>query len=260
MKPGGLPWSEAVRAGDSAERRSFLESHLDLVRYLALRIASRLPSSVEIEDLTHDGVVGLLEAASSFDPARGVQFRTYAEARIRGAILDGLRARDWRPRSVHRGRRALEQALAALPARRAAEASEEEIAAALGLSLESYRSLLQDVSCGPLLSIEELPPGSEPRSDTPEGRPDNTLERRDLLRALAEETGRLPERERRVLELYYHAGLNMKEIGAVLGVTESRVCQLHAQAAARLRVALEARLHALCASTEPTSRASRRLP
>ncbi len=261
MRQEGLPWTEAARAGDSEERRAFLESHLDLVRYLVLRIASRLPATVEIEDLTHDGVLGLLEAARNFDPARGARFRTYAEARIRGAILDGLRARDWKPRSVHRGRRALDEALGRLRATRGADAPEEEIAAALGIGIEDYRALLRDVSCGPLLSLEDLPGGGEPPAEGEEGRPDRAAERRELLRVLAEELERLPERERRVVELYYHGGLNMKEVGAVLGVTESRVCQLHAQAAARLRAGLRARLHvAAPATASPGAHDRRRSP
>lgn len=237
------PWSDAVRTGESAGRRVFLESHMDVVRYMALRIAGRLPASVEIDDLVHDGIVGLLDAAAKFDPSRGVRFRTYAEARVRGAILDGLRHRDWRPRSVRRGQRELDEAVGRLTTVNGRAASEEEIADAMGLDLETYRSLLQDVSAGPLLSLEDMPPGFDPGSSGEGPLPGHALERRDLLSALAEELERLPERERRVMELYYHEELNMKEVGAVLGVTESRVCQLHAQAASRLRVALEARLH-----------------
>lgn len=239
-----MPWSEAARDGDSPERRLFLESHVDLVRYAALRIASRLPASVELEDLVNDGVVGLLDAAAKYDPSRGVRFRTYAEARVRGAILDALRQRDWRPRSVRRGRREMDEAVGRLAGASGRPAGEEEIASAMGLDLETYRSLLQDVSAGPILSLEDLPDGFDSPAASESELPSRELERRDLLRALAEEIVRLPERERRVMELYYHDELNMKEVGAVLGITESRVCQLHAQAASRLRVALEARLSA----------------
>jgi RNA polymerase sigma factor for flagellar operon FliA len=244
-----MPWFEAAREGDSAERRLFLESHVDLVRYTALRIASRLPASVEIEDLVHDGVVGLLDAAAKYDPSRGVRFRTYAESRVRGAILDGLRHRDWRPRSVRRGQREMDEAVGRLASAKGRAAGEEEIASAMGLDLETYRGLLQDVSAGPILSLEELPAGFDGVAAAESETQGDALERRDLLKALAEELGRLPERERRVMELYYHEELNMKEVGAVLGITESRVCQLHAQAASRLRVALKARL-----STAPSAR------
>jgi RNA polymerase sigma factor for flagellar operon FliA len=243
-----VPWSEEVRAVDSAAREKFLESHIDLVRYLALRISTRLPSSVEVDDLVHDGILGLLDAAEKYDPVRGVRFRTYAEARIRGAILDGLRQKDWRPRSVRLAQRELDAAVGELASVHHRAASDEEIAGAMGLDLEGYRSVLKDASAGPLLSLDDLPPGAFPVVRD-EQRPDKPLERGDLIRALAEELERLPERERRVMELYYHEGLNMKEVGAVLGITESRVCQLHAQAAARLRVALSARLHAAPAAS-----------
>jgi RNA polymerase sigma factor for flagellar operon FliA len=238
-----LAWSEQVRRRDGPERRRFVGAHLDLVRYLALRIASRLPSSVEVEDLIHDGIVGLLDAVEKFDPARNVRFRTYAEARVRGAILDGLRRKDWAPRSVRRGQRELDAAIDEVASKQGRAATEDEIASALNLDVETYRSMLQIVSGGSLVPLEELPERAEP-SVGEAHLPHHHLERRELIDALSEEIVRLPDRERRVVEFYYHEGLNMKEIGAALGVTESRVCQIHSQAAARLRVALGARLHA----------------
>lgn len=239
-----VPWSEAVRNAEAPERQRFLESYLNVVRAVAQHIASRLPSTVDTEDLIHDGILGLLDAAEKFDPSRGTRFTTYAETRIRGAILDGLRQKDWRPRSVRRGRRELDETVTHLSTAFGRPATEEEIAASMGLSLEAYRDLLLDASAGPLISLEDLPPGSDP-SVTAEGLlPHGALERRQMLEVLAEQIAELPERERRVMELYYHEGLNMKEVGAVLGVTESRVCQLHSQAATRLRGALVALLHA----------------
>jgi RNA polymerase sigma factor for flagellar operon FliA len=239
-----MAWSEAVREASGPERAQFLESHLDLVRHVALRISARLPASVELDDLVHDGVVGLLDAAERFDPFRSVRFRTYAESRIRGAILDGLRAKDWRPRSVRHLKRSLDAAIGELAATHGRAASEEEIARAMGVGLEEYRALLADLSAGALLSIDDLPPATDPVSTDGTERPDRVLEHADLVESLGEEIARLPERERNVLALYYHEGLNMKEVGAVLGITESRVCQLHSQAASRLRAALATRLHA----------------
>jgi RNA polymerase sigma factor for flagellar operon FliA len=237
-----LPWSDAVRGADSSERTRFLESHIDLVRYFALRVAARLPAAVELDDLVHDGIVGLLDATDKFDPDRGVRFRTYAEARVRGAILDGLRLRDWRSRSVRRGQRELEETIGRLATLHGRAASEEEICEAMGLDPPQYRRLLREVSSGSLLSLDDLPPKAHP-VDRSEGlHPHASIEKRELLEAVAEEVLRLPERERRVMELYYTEALTMKEIGAVLGVTESRVCQLHAQAAARIRSAVGARL------------------
>lgn len=251
-----MDWTEEARAVDSPRRAEFLESHVDLVRYLALRMSARLPASVELDDLVHDGILGLLDAVEKYDPARGVRFRTYAEARVRGAILDGLRQKDWRPRSVRLLRRNLDAAVGEISTVRQRAATEEEIAGAMGLDLDAYRTALRDASVGPLLSLDELPPGVGPAVE-PGERPDERLGRRDTIRALAEEIERLPERERRVMELYYSEGLNMKEVGAVLGITESRVCQLHSQAAARLRASLGVRLHAGPASEKAPVRAGR---
>jgi RNA polymerase sigma factor for flagellar operon FliA len=237
-------------------RERFLESHVDLVRYLALRIAHRVPAGVEVEDMIHDGVVGLLDAFEKYDPARGVLFRTYAESRVRGAILDGLRRKDWRPRSVRTMQRELDAVIGQLSSQTGRMADEDEIAAAMGVNLETYRSLLHDLSIGPLLSLEDLGEGSERVVAAAPRRPDRFVERKQLIEALAEEIRCLPERECRVLVLYYQEALNMKEIGAVLGVTESRVCQIHAQAAARLRVALRKRLHARPSGRAAVPRAS----
>ncbi len=237
------PWSEAVRAGASRERMEFLESHVGLVRFLALRIASRLPASVDLDDLVHDGIVGLLDATEKFDPARGVRFRTYAESRVRGAILDGLRRRDWRPRSVRRAQRELDEAVGRASSHAGGAAGEDEIAEEMGVDLDRYRELLQEAAAGPLLSLEDLTSGAEPGGFAEERGPEASLARRELMDLLVEEIRVLPERERRVLELYYHEEPNMKEVGEILGVTESRVCQLHSQAASRLRSALERRLH-----------------
>lgn len=248
-----IAWSETVRDPASPERPRFLESYLNVVRAVAQQIFSRLPASVELEDLIHDGILGLLDATEKFDPSRGTRFSTYAETRIRGAILDGLRQKDWRPRSVRRGRRELDETVTQLSTTLGRPATEDEIASSMGLSLEAYRDLLLETSAGPLLSLEELPQGADP-SVTAEGLlPHGALERRQMVEVLAEQVHLLPERERKVMELYYHEGLNMKEVGAILGVTESRVCQLHSQAASRLRVALLSLLHAA-----PVSAAARR--
>lgn len=249
-----LPWTDAARDTDSEERTRFLESHVDLVRYLALRMASRLPANVDVDDLISDGVVGLLDAVEKFDPARGVRFRTYAESRIRGAILDGLRQKDWRPRSVRSLQRNLDDAVARLQSEHQGAVTEEQIAGVLGIDVDTYRAQLKDLAVGPLLSLDDIPAAGEPAAGDDRA-PHAIVERRDLIDALAEEIVNLPQRERRVLELYYDRGLNMKEVGRVLGVTESRVCQLHSQAAARLRGALRNRMRpqpALAGAGSPT--------
>ena len=237
-----MEWTDAVRRDGSTERDRFLESHVDLVRYIALRIAQRLPASVEIEDLVQDGVLGLLDAVEKYDPAREVRFRTYAGRRVRGAILDGLRQKDWHPRGVRRGQRELEQTIVRLTSVHRREVGEEELAEAMGLELAQLRQLLRDAATGPILPLDDLTGHADPADHDEAGQPQAALERKELLEALADELTGIPERERKVLELYYHEDLNMKEVGAVLGVTESRVCQLHSQAALRLRAALHARL------------------
>lgn len=236
-------WSSAVRDRDSTERDAFLEAHLDLVKYLATRIASRLPLSVDVDDLIHDGVLGLMDATDRFDPARAVRFRTYAETRIRGAIMDGLRRKDWKPRSLRQRKRRLDDVVSRLAASRSRAATEDEIAVEMGMSVEDYRGMLSELHVGVQLSLDELVGDGEPTLTSSDDT-DGPVEKAELLRLLAEEVQRLPGRERQVLELYYFNNLNMKEVGAVLGVTESRVCQLHAQAASRMRTGLESHLHA----------------
>ncbi len=244
-----LGWTPGVRDPSSIERGRFVESHVDLVRYVALRIHPRLPASVELDDLIHDGVLGLLDACDRFDPAQGARFRTYAEARVRGAILDGLRKKDWRPRSVRRMRRSIDAAIATLAGRLGRTPTEEEIAEQLGLELPAYRALLADAATGPLLSLDELTgDGESDHLVSLTDPPDGPFERRERVALLAEAIAELPERERRILELYYVEGLTLKEIGAVLAVTESRICQIHSQATARLRVAVGARLRPAMAS------------
>lgn len=239
-----VEWSEQVRVKGSRTREEFLNAHVDVVRYVAQRILSRLPSSVELEDLVQEGFLGLLDSVQKYDPNRGVLFRTYLENRVRGAILDALRKRDWRPRTIRRSQRELEETLVRLGAIRGRGVDQEELAEEMGIEISRLHRLLQDANAGPLLSLDEIREQARPVVTVEAEGQQAALERRQLLEALAEELTSLPQRERRVLELYYHDGLNMKEVGAVLGVTESRVCQLHAQAAARLRIALRERMRA----------------
>jgi RNA polymerase sigma factor for flagellar operon FliA len=225
------------------EERVLLE-HLPIVRFLARRIHERLPQHVEIDDLFSAGVVGLMDAFAKFDATKKVQFRSYAQFRIRGAILDSLRTLDWSPRELRRKGRAVEEAIRTLTSRSGRAPTENEIAAELGTTLESYHQLLGDLKgleIGTLHLERNEDSGEEELAYIP-GRPDED----PLFRCLrGEMEGRLtgaiqdlPERERLVMTLYYYEEMTMREIGMALGVVESRVSQIHASAVLHLRSAL----------------------
>ncbi|GED22899.1 RNA polymerase sigma factor FliA [Halomonas halmophila] len=220
------------------EQRDLLEEYLPLVRRQALALQVRLPASIELDDLIQAGTEGLLEALGRFDAAQGASFATFASQRIRGAMLDELRSRDWLPRSVRRSARAADEAARRLEQSLGRPPEEAEIAESLGMDLVAYRRLLSDTNSGQLLPFEELmAEGGESRLRDNETRdtPFSLLVDEDRRGRLVEAIEALPEREKLLMALYYQEELNLKEIGAVLGVTESRVCQLHSQAVSRLR-------------------------
>lgn len=214
-----------------------IEQHAPLVKKIALHLLARLPASVQLDDLIQAGMIGLLEAAQRYSSAKGATFETYAGIRIRGAMVDEIRKGDWVPRSVHRNARRISQAIKAVEDRLGREAQDHEVADELGIDLPEYHSMLADASNGRLFSLDELNESGElPIEEA--GTSDNPLEglASDSFRSsLAEAIEALPEREKLVLSLYYQEELNLREIGAVLGVSESRVSQIHSQAALRLR-------------------------
>lgn len=223
------------------EQGERLAEYLPLVRRQALALQVRLPASIELDDLIQAGTVGLLEALGRFDAAQGASFATFASQRIRGAMLDELRSRDWLPRSVRRSARAADEAARRLEQALGRPAEEPEIAAALDMDIASYRRLLSDTNSGQLLPFEELmAEGGEGRllEDAPAETPFSRLVDQEQRGRLVAAIEALPEREKLLMALYYQEELNLKEIGAVLGVTESRVCQLHSQAVSRLRARL----------------------
>ncbi len=228
----------------NGEQETLLLEHLPIVRFLARRIHERLPQHVDIEDLVSAGVVGLMDAFTKFDPQKKVQFRSYAQFRIRGAILDSLRSLDWSPRDLRRKGREAEEAIRALTGRLGRSPGEAEIAAEMGVSLEDYQSLLGDLKgleIGTLHIEHNEDSGEEELAYVP-GRPDEDplfcCLRGELQDKLRDAIENLPERERLVMTLYYFEELTMREIGLALGVVESRVSQIHASAVVHLRVAM----------------------
>jgi RNA polymerase sigma factor for flagellar operon FliA len=237
--PGGVRLSVL-----SAEQEQVLLEHLPMVRFLARRIHERLPQHVDIEDLVSAGVVGLMDAFSKFNPAKKVQFRSYAQFRIRGAILDSLRTLDWSPRELRRKGRAVEEAIRVLTSRLGHAPNEAEVAAEMGQELEEYQQLLGDLKgleIGTLHLERNEGSGEEELAYVP-GRPEEDplfcCLRKELEERLAESIQNLPDRERLVMSLYYYEEMTMREIGLALGVVESRVSQVHASAVAHLRAAL----------------------
>ncbi|TVS18333.1 MAG: RNA polymerase sigma factor FliA [Gammaproteobacteria bacterium] len=218
-----------------------VEQHMDLVRRLAHHLMGRLPASVQLDDLIQAGVVGLLEAARHFDDSHGASFETYAGIRIRGAMLDEVRRQDWSPRSAHRASREISEAVRRVEGRTGREASAAEIARELGVELEAYHGMLRKVAEGRVFSLEDMFGADQSADEMLSGKSDDPARecvRRNFSDAAAEAIAKLPEREQLVLSLYYDQELNLKEIGEVLGVSESRVCQIHGQVLVRLRARL----------------------
>ncbi|RXH56603.1 sigma-70 family RNA polymerase sigma factor [Granulicella sibirica] len=225
----------------SAERDQMLMEHLPTVRFLARRIHERLPQHVELEDLISAGVVGLIDAFSKFDHTKKVQFKSYAQFRIRGAILDSLRTLDWSPRELRRKGRAVEEAIREATHRLGRAPQEAEIAGAMSLSLNEYQQLLGELKgleIGSLHMERSEDSGDEELAYIPGAPEDGPLFRclqGEMKQRLADGIDELPEKERMVLTLYYYEELTMKEIGLTLGVVESRVSQIHSSAVLRLR-------------------------
>jgi RNA polymerase sigma factor FliA len=250
------------QAGDEQER--MMVEHLPIVRFLARRIHERLPQHVDMEDLVSAGVLGLMDAFTKFDPEKKVQFRSYAQFRIRGAILDSLRTLDWSPRDLRRKGRAVEEAMRSLTARYGRAATESEVAAELHLSLAGYQQLLGELKgldIGTLHMERSEDSGEEELAYIP-NRPDEDplfrCLRGEMRQRLADAITELPERERLVMTLYYYEEMTMKEIGLTLGVVESRVSQIHASAVLHLRALLADLTASRGAKEKPAARGDER--
>jgi RNA polymerase sigma factor for flagellar operon FliA len=215
-----------------------------LVKRIAYHLSGRLPASIQPGDLIQAGMIGLIEAVRHYDAAQGASFETYAGIRIRGAMLDEVRKSDWAPRSVYRKAREMARAISKVENAKGGSAKDHEIAEALGMTLEEYHQTLQDVSGHRVLSFEDVALDEERLADSLIDKaddPSQAMQGEEIRRELVQAITSLPERERLVLSLYYHEELNLREIGQVLEVTESRVCQIHGQALLRLRARLSVR-------------------
>ncbi len=240
-------WSAFKKTNDPEARETLVERYLPLVKYIAGRMAIHLPHRLDVNDLMSYGVFGLLDAIEKYEPERDVKFETYASTRIRGSIIDGLRSVDWVPRSVRAKARQLDNQVRELENRWGRTPSDDEVADAMDLSLEQYLTLLDEVRHTSIASLDEVINGE--REDEPirvldtvrdDSQPvDEGLLQEETTEALGRAIDGLPDRERLVLAMYYHESLTLKEIGHVLNISESRVCQLHTKAIASLKAKME---------------------
>jgi len=236
-------WAEYKKGRDQDLRDKLIIQYSPLVKYVAGRVGVGLPRNVEQSDLVSFGVFGLIDAIDKFDPARGYKFETYAIARIKGAILDELRSIDWVPRSVRSKARTLERAMGKLEAEHHRAPTDEEVADEMGVTGQQLQTTLSQISFVGVAALDEMLSGGErgesvTLGDTVADQGDGPMgvyEVEEMRQILAESINRMPEREKIVLTLYYYEGLTLAEIGRVLGVTESRVCQIHTKAVLQLR-------------------------
>ena len=240
-----LAWDEYKKAGSSEARDQLIIHYSPLVKYVAGRVAVGLPANIEQSDLMSYGIFGLIDAIDKYDRSKNVKFETYAISRIRGAIIDELRAIDWVPRSVRFKAREVEKAYASLENRLKRPPSDAEIAGELGISIDELNHIYTQLSNVSLIALDEItsPDGEkgdklsllDTLEDTKTANPMEAFESEEMREILVEAVNKLSEREKKVVTFYYFAGLTLAEIGQVLGVTESRVCQIHTKAVLALR-------------------------
>ncbi|MEG3193289.1 RNA polymerase sigma factor FliA [Lysobacter sp. D1-1-M9] len=241
MNVAAAAYRSNQRSSQPGAAADIVERHGELVRRIAHHLAARLPSSVEVDDLIQAGMLGLIDAARNFQADQGAAFETYASIRIRGAMIDEIRRGDWVPRSVHRRYRDVVAATREIEQKAGRAATTQEVATALGVSLPEYHRMLEDAARGQLISFDahaEEHDGEPRLAARGTATPARAFEHDEFREALGGAIGDLPEREQLVLSLYYEQELNLREIGAVLSISESRVCQIHGQAMLRLRARL----------------------
>ncbi len=231
----GVAMYTSVQTGGTDER---VMQHAPLVKRIAYHLLNRLPDSVQVDDLIQAGMLGLLEAIKNYDASQGASFDTYAGIRIRGSMLDEIRRSDWTPRSVHKKSRMVSDAIRTIENRTGREARDIDVAEYLGIAMDDYNHILQDSSCCRVFSVEELAQDGDHYLDEALDQEDgltDSLNREGFQQALANAIMGLPERERLIISLYYDEELNLREIGEVLNISESRVSQISTQAVLRLR-------------------------
>jgi RNA polymerase sigma factor for flagellar operon FliA len=240
-------WSAYRRSRDPRIRESFIKQYAPLVKYVAGKVAVGMPHNVEFDDLVGFGVFGLLDAIDKFDPEKNVKFKTYAVTRIRGAIFDELRSIDWVPRSVRQKTREIEETIGSLEAQLGRTVSDQEIASAMGVSEGEFIKTMLKISGTSVLSLNDVWFSGDENDKVSIGdsieapsslNPDVIVEKEEIRRVIVEAINELPDKEKKVLVLYYYEDLTLKEIGQVLEVTESRISQLHTKAILRLRAKL----------------------
>ena len=243
QKRGPKPMTDDHVPVDQVPQQELVLRHADLVKRIAYHLVSRMPPNVEVDDLIQSGMIGLLDAAKHYSAAKGANFETYAGIRIRGAMLDEVRKSDWTPRSVHRNMREMADVVRKIENAKGQDASPTDIAQGLGVSIEEYHKLVQDAASCRLFSFDQMGSSEDESSPADHARderpgPFDHIEDAGFRGALASAIDVLPEREKLVLSLYYDEDMNLREIGEVLEVSESRVCQIHGQALVRLRARL----------------------
>jgi len=230
---GHAMYAEVENLGESDQ----IVRHASLVKRIAYHLLNRLPPTVQIDDLIQAGMVGLLEAASNFNPDMGASFETFAGIRIRGSMIDEIRRSDWTPRSVHRKFRSVTDAIRKIENDTGEDAKDADVAAALGISLSEYHQILIDSSSSRIYSIDTMEDNMQDAAipNSSENTPDESFISDEYRQQLTESIRLLPEKEQLVMSLYYDDELNFREIGEILDVTESRICQLHGQALLRVK-------------------------
>ena len=221
---------------DKDQQQQRIVEHLGLVKRIAYHLIGRLPSSVQLDDLIQAGMLGLIEASKNYNPSQGASFETYASIRVRGAMLDEVRHADWSPRSLHRKMREVSEAIRQIENETGRDAKDHEVAERMGISLDDYHNIMRDSANSRMFSIDQADDeGHGYHLSSDEKDPSGVLQKEGFAQALAQCISELPEREQLVMSLYYNEELNLKEIGQVLEISESRVCQIHGQSLARIR-------------------------